>query len=235
MYDWVRTFTPRCIDAARAYRATVGTRWRVDETHLKIGTRWHYLFRAIDARGQIVDVYLSERRNRAAAEAFFEAAIATNTVTPTRVTSEKATCYPPVLRTVLPNIGHRTSKYLNNGLERDHQHLKGRLRPMRWFKTIAGASSFCHGHTLIRNLRRGFSTLTTSVSIYLRLATAWAILALTCNPKRPNAGARPSPSRPQSEWQLRRFAELGGDELDGLRRIDTTTTIEPVRSVARSF
>jgi transposase, IS6 family len=177
VYDWVRAFTPRFIAAARAVRSQVGRRWRVDETYIKIARRWHYLYRAIDEHGQIVDVYLSNRRNAAAAQAFFEAAIATSTIIPTRVTSDQAKCYPPALCAVLPNVEHRTSKYLNNGLERDHQHLKGRLRPMRWFKTPGGASNFCHGHTLIRNLRCGFSSLTAQVPARLRLATAWSALA----------------------------------------------------------
>ncbi len=109
IYDWVRAFTPRFIAAARAHRSPVGTSWRVDETYLKIGKRWHYLYRAIDEHGQIVDVHLSDRRNAAAAQAFFEAAMDASTVTPTRVTTDKAKCYPPALRTVLPNVEHRSS------------------------------------------------------------------------------------------------------------------------------
>src|SRR3712207_9135942 len=58
-----------------------------------------------------------------------------STLFPYTTLFRSAKCYPPALRAVLPNAEHRTSKYLNNGLERDHQHLKGRLRPMRWFKT----------------------------------------------------------------------------------------------------
>jgi transposase, IS6 family len=172
VYDWVKTFTPRFIAAARVHRAPVSRRWRVDETYIKIRKQWHYLFRAIDDAGQIVDVYLSDRRDRAAAQAFFEGALATSTVTPSRVTTDKAKCYPPALRPVLPDVEHRTSKYLNNGLERDHQHLKGRMRPMRGFKTLGSAGNFSRGHALIRNLRQGFSTLTAAVAVPLRLATA---------------------------------------------------------------
>ena len=179
VYDWVRTFTPRFIAAAHMRRSVVGRRWRVDETYIKIAKRWHYLYRAIDEHGQIVDVYLSDRRNAAAAQAFFEAAIDTSTVTPTRVTSDKAKCYPPAICVVLPNAEHRTSKYLNNGLERDHQHLKGRTRPMRGFKTVGGASNFSRGHALIQNLRRGFSSLTAAIPLHQRLATAWPVLAAT--------------------------------------------------------
>ncbi len=97
-------------------------------------------------------------------------------ITPTRVTSDKAKCYPPALRAVLPGAEHRSSKFLNNGLERDHQFLKGRVRPMRRFKETATASTFCRGHALIRNLGRGFSRLTTGTPPRLRLATAWTAL-----------------------------------------------------------
>jgi len=75
IYDWVRTFTPRFITAARTHRAPVGGRWRVDEIYLKIGGPQPYLFRAIDEQGQIVDVYLSDRRDAAVAHAFFPGAI----------------------------------------------------------------------------------------------------------------------------------------------------------------
>jgi transposase-like protein len=177
VFDWVQAFTPLFVEAARQHRQRVGTRWRVDETLLKIGGRWRYLFRAIDEHGQIIDVFLSDRRDTAAARAFFECALAVADELPARVTSDQAKCYPPALRTLLPAAEHRCSKYLNNGLERDHQHLKGRLRPMRRFKTVGGASNFCRGHTLIRNLRGGFSALTASVSVQLRLATAWSVLA----------------------------------------------------------
>ncbi len=177
IYDWVRAFTPHFIAAAHAHRSPIGQRWRVDETYIKIGKRWYYLFRAIDEHGQIVDVYLSPQRNTAAAQAFFETAIDASPVPPTRVTTDKATCYPPALRTLLSNAEHRTSKYLNNGLERDHQHLKGRMRVMRRFKTMASASNFCRGHTLIRNLGNGFSSHTAKVAPRLRLARAWSAFA----------------------------------------------------------
>ncbi len=178
IYDWVHAFTPRFIEAARRYRHPIGRKWRVDETLLKIGGRQRYLFRAIDEDGQIVDVLLSEHRDAASARAFFERAIASTEVAATRVTSDKAKCYPPALRAALPGAEHRSSKYLNNGLERDHQHLKGRVRPMRHFKRLATAETFCRGHAFIRNLGQGFSDLTADVLPNLRLKTAWAVLTV---------------------------------------------------------
>ncbi len=179
IYDWVQAFTPRFLDAARVHRSPIGSRWRVDETYLKIGGRWRYLYRAIDEHGQIVDVYLSDRRNAAAAHTFFKQAIDAGGVTPTRVTTDKAKSYPKAVHALLPDVEHRSSKYLNNGLERDHQHLKGRVQPMRRFKQVTSASTFCRGHTLIRNLARGHSALTAAVPPRQRLARAWAARVAT--------------------------------------------------------
>ena len=177
VYRWVQRFLPLFGQAARAHRRQVGAKWRVDETYCRLNGKWTYIYRAIDQDGQVVDAYFSERRNAKAAQRFFERAIDETGVMPERVTTDKATCYPPALRVVLPDVEHRTSKYLNNGIERDHGHLKQRLYPMRGFKQAASADVIARGHALIRNLRNGFSTLTGAVPLNLRLAVAWPQLA----------------------------------------------------------
>lgn len=173
VYRWVQRFLPLFQEAARAHRRSVGMKWRVDETYTRLAGKWTYIYRAIDEDGQVVDAYFSERRNAKAAQAFFENAIDETGVTPEQITTDKAKCYPPALRTVLPGVEHRRSKYLNNGMERDHGHLKQRLYPMRGFKQAASAGIIARGHALIRNLRNGFSSLTVAVPINLRLAVAW--------------------------------------------------------------
>ncbi len=124
----------------------------MDETYVRVGGRWTYLYRAIDQDGQVVDVYFSERRNGKAAEAFFKRAINKTGITPERVVTDKAKCYPPALRNVLPTVEHRTSKFLNNGLERDHGHVKQRLYSMRGFKHATSADVVAGGHALVQNL-----------------------------------------------------------------------------------
>jgi transposase-like protein len=177
MYRWVQRFLPLCGEAARAYRRGVGKQWRVDELDTRLGGTWTYLERAIDQHGQVVAVSCSKRRNAAAADAFFERAIAVTGSPPTRVTSDKAKCSPPALRTVLPNVAHRTSNYRTNGIERDHGHRTQRLRPMRSFGYPGGeaisADVLARGHARVQNLRTGFSTLTAHIPRPLRLAAAW--------------------------------------------------------------
>jgi transposase-like protein len=170
---WVQRFLPLFRVAARRHRTRVGKKWRVDETSCHYQGKQAYIYRAIDAAGQVVDACFSERRNGAAAQAFFERTLAETEVTPVRITTDKATCYPPALRTVLPGVEHRRSKYLNNGLERDHSHLKQRLYPMRSFNRGRSADTLARGHALSRNLRGGCSPLTAAVAPTLRLATAW--------------------------------------------------------------
>jgi transposase, IS6 family len=178
VYRWVQRFLPLFVEAARAHRVPVGGRWRVDETYCRLGGRWAYLYRAIDQAGQLVDAYFSERRNADAAMAFFQRAVASTAVTPERVTTDKARCYPPALRATLPAAEHRSAKYLNNGLERDHGHVKQRLRPMRGFKQPGCADTFTRGHALVRHLGQGFSALTANVPRHLRLVSAWPRLAV---------------------------------------------------------
>ncbi|PLS83842.1 MAG: IS6 family transposase [Actinobacteria bacterium] len=177
VYRWVQRFLPLFAEAARSRRVPVGGKWHVDETYCRLDGRWAYCYRAIDQHGQVLDVYFSERRNAAAAQTFFERAISGTDSTPERIITDRARCYPPAIRAVLPSVEHRCSRYLNNGLERDHGHLKQRLRPMRGLKRLASADTFCRGHALIQNLRNGFSTLTTTVPRCLRLLRSWPQLA----------------------------------------------------------
>jgi IS6 family transposase len=174
---WVQRFLPLFGAAARGHRRRVGEQWHVDETYCAFRGRHAYIYRAIDQDGQVVDARFRERRNAAAARVFFERALAATEVMPERVTSDKAKGYPPALRAVLPWAEHRRSKYLNNGLERDHSHLQQRLDPMRGCKRGTPADTFARGHALARNLRGGFSGLTEGVAPNLRLATAWPLLA----------------------------------------------------------
>jgi transposase-like protein len=103
----------------------------VDETYLKVGGRWAYLYRAIDRDGNLVDTMLSEHRDMAAAQAFFRSSKAVTGVTPDQVTTDGHGSYPRAIRSTLGrDVEHRTSAYKNNRLEQDHRGVKGRTRSM---------------------------------------------------------------------------------------------------------
>ncbi len=178
VYRWVQRFAPEFAEAARARRHVVGDRWHVDETYLKVRGTWRYLFRAIDQFGQVIDVFLSPRRDTAAARQFFAQATQRTRVSPAEVTTDRYRVYPRVLDDLLPAAFHRTEAHANNLLETDHGRLKARLRPMRGLKRDRTARVIVAGHAFIQNLRRGFYHLGTDVPSAARLAGAFAELAL---------------------------------------------------------
>jgi transposase, IS6 family len=184
VYDWVREFTPLYEEAARPCRRGVGSSWSVDETYASVAGKPAYVYRAIDGQGQVVDVYVSERRAAGDAATFFRRAIAATGVAPDEVTTDCAAAYPPALAAVLPGVLHETGKAVQQRIERDHQHLKGRLRPLRGFKTLSGARVLCAGHAFLRNLRGGFYDLerraeAVIIAPGLPVVQAWAALTGT--------------------------------------------------------
>src|SRR4051812_49968352 len=98
---------------------------------------------------------LSEPRDMAAAQAFFRSAKSATGMTPDQVTTDGHGSYPRAIRSVLGRrVVHRTSAYKNNRLEQDHRGVKGRIRCMRGFKSVASAERFCRSYDELRNFLR---------------------------------------------------------------------------------
>ena len=154
IYRWVQRFTPLVIDAARPCRHSVGDRWFVDETYVRVAGVWRYVYRAVDQNGQVIDVNVSKRRNVDAATRFFETMLAGRD-RPREVTTDLAAPLLRVVDELLPEVLHDTSQFANNRIECDHGRLKARLRPMRALRTDRTASVVIRGHAFIQNLRRG--------------------------------------------------------------------------------
>jgi transposase-like protein len=178
VYRWVQRFTSLLADAARPCRHAAGDRWWVDETYVKVAGRWRYVYRAIDQFGQVIDVFVSPRRDVTAAYRFFQQAIGTVKVTPVEVITDRAATYPIVLDGLAPAAWHRTEQYANNRIEADHGRLKSRLRPMRGLKRDRNAGTVIAGHAFVQNLRRGHYELAVEESVTRRVAAAFDELAL---------------------------------------------------------
>jgi putative transposase len=151
--DWEAKLTPNLIDNLRRRRKVrIGKSWYVDETYINVNGRWCYLYRAVDRSGALVDVKLSEKRDMAAAKAFFRSAKAVTGVPPAGVTTDGHDSYPRAIRTELDaGVKHRTNQYLNNRIEQHHRGIKGRYGPMRGFKSHESASRFCRCFDELRN------------------------------------------------------------------------------------
>ena len=117
VFRWVQRFTPLLAEAARPCRHRVGDRWWVDETYVKVSGRWRYVYRAIDQFGQVIDVYVSQRRDAGAARCFFTRALSITKAIPMEVTTDKAAVYPHVVDELAPSAWHCTQAYANNRME----------------------------------------------------------------------------------------------------------------------
>jgi IS6 family transposase len=176
IYRWVQRFTPLLIDAARPCRHSVGGRWFVDETYVKVAGKWRYVYRAVDQRGQVIDVFVSSRRNIEAARKFFGAALIAHGE-PDEVITDLAHALETAIEIEIPDAFHNTEQYANNRVECDHGRPKARLRPMRGLKRGRTASVVIRGHAFIQNIRRGHYELGTDTNQHLRVAAAFDELA----------------------------------------------------------
>ena len=142
---WEARFAPLITAQLRAKRkGKAGKSWYVDETYLKIAGEWHYLYRAIDRDGNLIDSMLSKTRDMDAAKRFFKQAREITGCKPTRVTTDGHTSYPRAIKRMLGRkVQHRRSRYLNNRLEQDHHGIKQRYYPMRGFGNFVSAARFC--------------------------------------------------------------------------------------------
>jgi transposase-like protein len=163
---WVHHYAPEIEKRVRRYQGHRSGSWRVDETYVRVGGRWKYLFRAVDKHGQLIDFMLSDRRNTRAAYRFLRKALKTmNDYPPSSITTDKLASYPKAIRRLqseglLSNdVEHRTSKYLNNVIEADHGALKRVIRPTRGFQRMKTASATLKGFEVMRMLRRGHCIL----------------------------------------------------------------------------
>ena len=160
LHRWVIRLVPLLDKAFRRRKRTVGCRWRMDETYIKIKGQWKYLYRAVDTSGQTIDFLLTARRDAAAALRFFRKAIRHHGE-PEVVTIDKSGANTAALATL--NAGKpdeetitiRQSKYLNNLVEQDHRNIKCRIRPMLGFKSFRRAQTILAGIELIHMIRKG--------------------------------------------------------------------------------
>jgi transposase-like protein len=165
--NWETRFAPLIAEQLRAKRkGKAGSGWYVGETYLRIGGKSHYLYRAIDRDGNLVDSMLSKTRDLDAAKRFFKGAREITGCTPTRVTSEKHPAYPRAIRRVGGRpVKQRQSRYLNNWLEQNPRGVKQRYYLMRGFGNFEAAARFCRAYDEQRNYFRYRNKLNAKVSL----------------------------------------------------------------------
>ena len=174
----MQRYTPLLADAAMPCRHAVGDRWYVDETYLTVAGKRRYAYRAVDQYGQIIDVFVSARRDLRAARRFFARALRAHGE-PVEVVTDRAPALRAAIEGLMPAAFHNTDQYANNRVECDHGRLKARLRPMRGLKRGHSARVIIRGHALMQNIRRGHYELGVDARHHRRVEAAFTELACT--------------------------------------------------------
>jgi transposase, IS6 family len=139
-----------------------GTSYRLDETYVKVGKAWKYLYRAVDSHGQTIEFMLSDRRDVSAAKRFFRKLMrADHRRLPFTIGTDKHASYPEAfassaMEKVLPrDCKWRRVKCLNNVIEQDHRTIRRRWRAMQCFRSFHTAERTIEGVEAMHVMRKG--------------------------------------------------------------------------------
>ena len=148
---WVNKFGPKYTQRLRRKHPGFGDTYFLDEVFVKIGGKQHYLWRAVDQDGEVVDVYLQARRDAKAAKRFFQRFLKAGGI-PREIVTDKLRSYGVAHRSLIPEARHNTEQYANNRAELSHQPTRVRERGIRRFKSIQQAQRFLETHAAVYNL-----------------------------------------------------------------------------------
>ncbi|MCZ7859773.1 IS6 family transposase [Agrobacterium salinitolerans] len=149
---WGRKFGPVYAKQLRRKRPSRQDVWHLDEVEISIGGRKHWLWRAVDQEGYVLDEIVQSRRDTKAAKRLLVRLLKKAGLPPRRIITDKLRSYGAAKREVMPDIEHRSHKGLNNRAENSHLPLRKRERTMQGFRSTGGLQRFISIFSALRNL-----------------------------------------------------------------------------------
>lgn len=146
---WCLPFGTDFAARLRKRRPRPGDTWHIDEVYLRINGDLFYLWRAVDQHGVVLDILVQKRRNGTAAKRFFKRLLAGLKYKPRKIVTDGLRSYGVAQREILPDVRHRTSRYLNNRAENSHRPTRRREHQMQRFKSCNQAQRFLSAHGVI--------------------------------------------------------------------------------------
>jgi len=140
--QWCLKFGQTYANELRRRRPHCGDKWHLDEVVLTIRGKRHYLWRAVDQDGNVLDILVQSRRNKQAAKKFFRKLLKRLEYVPRVIVTDKLASYGAAKREILASVEHRQHKRLNNRAENSHQPTRLREKKMRRFKSAGHAQRF---------------------------------------------------------------------------------------------
>ncbi|OKO74930.1 IS6 family transposase [Bradyrhizobium sp. AS23.2] len=166
VHRWVIRYSAVLLQRFNPQKRSVGLKWHMDETYIKVRGAWMYLYRAIDSTGDTVEFWFSERRDLAAAKRFLTNALkrhgrperividGSQTNREAIVSCHKTNRLQDRSRRRLTPIRVRQSLYLSNRIEQDHRAIKRRVRPMLGFKSRDSVRIVLGGIEMVHMMRK---------------------------------------------------------------------------------
>jgi putative transposase len=150
--QWALKFGQEFANIIRRRLPRPGDKWHMDEVVIKIAGKTHYLWRAVDQHGVVLDVLVQRRRDKKAAKRLLRKLLKRQGRAPRVMITDKLKSYGAARREILPGVEHRQHKGLNNRAENSHQPTRRRERQMKRFKSARQAQRFLSAHDQINNL-----------------------------------------------------------------------------------
>jgi putative transposase len=147
--EWCLKFGQTYANALRRKSSRPGDHWHLDEVFLKINGRLHYLWRAVDQDGDVLDILVQNSRDKKAAKKFFRKLLKRWRYVPRVIITDKLRSYSSARVDVMPGVEHLQNKYQNNRAENSHQPTRLRERVMRKFKSAGHAQRFLSAFGII--------------------------------------------------------------------------------------
>ena len=128
--QWALTFGQTFANEIRRRLPRGGDKWHLDEVVIKIAGKTHWLWRAVDQHGIVLDVLVQSRRNATAAKRLLRKLLKRQGRAPRVMITDKLASYPAAKKDLIPGVEHRRHKGLNNRAENSHQPTRRRERQM---------------------------------------------------------------------------------------------------------
>jgi putative transposase len=150
--QWALKFGQGVANEVRRRLPRAGDKRHLDEVAIKIAGKKHWLWRAVDQDGLVLDVLVQSRRDKKAAKRLLRTLLKKQRRPPRVLVTDKLASYPAAKRELMPGVEHRRHKGLNNRAENSHQPTRRRERQMKRFKSPRQAQRFLSAHDQINNL-----------------------------------------------------------------------------------
>ncbi|MDH0370166.1 IS6 family transposase [Brucella anthropi] len=151
--EWAEKFGRQYANSIRRRTPRLVDRWHLDEAVVTINGKRHFLWRAVDQDGFVLDVLVQRRRDAKAAKRFMRKLLSGQGTSPRIMITNKLRSYGAAKREIgLTVCDHRQHKGLNNRAENSHQPVRRRERIMKRFKSARHVQRFTSIHDPIYNL-----------------------------------------------------------------------------------